>query len=95
LYIGEGLLSNKEEIITKSVPANTAAKFYIASDGLFDQPGGKGKSVPFGYGKFINIILENHNENQDVISDKIWSAFEDYRGIQPRVDDLELITFKP
>jgi serine phosphatase RsbU (regulator of sigma subunit) len=95
LYIGEGLLSSKEEIRTKYIPANTAAKYYIASDGLFDQPGGKGKTVPFGYGKFINTILENHDENQDVISGKIWSAFEDYRGTQPRVDDLELITFKP
>jgi serine phosphatase RsbU (regulator of sigma subunit) len=95
LYIGEGLLSNKEEIITKHIHADPTAKFYIASDGLFDQPGGKGNFVPFGYGKFIDIILENHDESQDVISGKIWSAFEDYRGAQLRVDDFELITFKP
>jgi HAMP domain-containing protein len=95
LYIGEGLLGSKDEINTKHFLADPAAKFYIASDGLFDQPGGKEKSVPFGYGKFCGIILENHNESQDVISDKIWSSFEDYRGAEPRVDDLELITFKP
>jgi len=95
LYIGEGLIKNKDEIEIKYIHADPAAKLYIASDGLFDQPGGKGLSVPFGYGKFKDIILKNHKKNQDAISDKIWSAFEDYRGAEPRVDDFELISFKP
>jgi hypothetical protein len=30
-----------------------------------------------------------------VIADKIWQAFENYRGDQPRRDDVELISFKP
>jgi hypothetical protein len=94
LYIGEGLLKGKEEIETVHIPADPAAKYYIASDGLFDQPGGNERSVPFGYGQFKEIILTNHGKNQDAISDIIWDAFENYRGAEPRVDDFELITFK-
>jgi hypothetical protein len=39
--------------------------------------------------------LENHHEKLPVISDRIWSAFEAYRGSEPRVDDFELIAFEP
>ncbi|MDR1837444.1 MAG: transporter substrate-binding domain-containing protein [Treponema sp.] len=93
-YVGEGNLNGKENIETIRIPANPFNKFYIASDGLFDQPGGE-LSRPFGYKAFERIILENHGEEQSVISDKIWTAFEEYRGDELRVDDFELITFKP
>jgi serine phosphatase RsbU (regulator of sigma subunit)/ABC-type amino acid transport substrate-binding protein len=91
-YVGEGNLNGIGDIETIHIPANPFNKFYIASDGLFDQPGGE-LSRPFGYKAFEKIILENHDEKQNVISDKIWAAFEEYRGAEPRVDDFELITF--
>jgi serine phosphatase RsbU (regulator of sigma subunit) len=94
IFVGEGNLSSRNDVKTLRVPANPGNKFYIASDGLFDQPGGE-MSRPFGYKALEKIILENHNEKQSVISDKIWTAFEGYRGAEPRVDDFELITFKP
>jgi serine phosphatase RsbU (regulator of sigma subunit)/ABC-type amino acid transport substrate-binding protein len=93
-FVGEGNLNIKGDIETISIPAIPSNKFYIASDGLFDQPGGE-LSRPFGYKTFEKIILENHGEKQNVISGKIWAAFEEYRGKEPRVDDFELITFKP
>jgi len=95
LYVGEGLINDKEDIVTLYIPADPTLTFHIASDGLFDQPGDDGRSIPFGYDRFKRIILENYGESQDVISEKIWSAFELYRGTEPRVDDFELITFKP
>ena len=94
IYVGEGRLNGRDDIKTVYVPANPRNKFYIASDGLFEQPGGE-RSEPYGYKAFKQIILENHDEKQSVISDKIWAAFEEYRGAEPRVDDFELITFKP
>jgi len=94
LSIGEGILKNKNEIKIIRIPSNINNKFYIASDGLFDQIGGK-NNIPFCYETFKKIILENHNMNQENISSKIWTAFEKYRGEAPRVDDFELITFKP
>jgi len=93
IYIGEGKIKSREEIKTVNIPANTENKFYIASDGLYEQPGGE-ESAPFGYKKFMKIILENHNESQSVISEKIWKAFEAHRGAGSQVDDFELISFK-
>jgi len=93
LFIGEGLLGSKDEVDTIHIPADPDAKYYIASDGLFDQPGDI--PIPFGYKKFKKVIMENHDKSQDVISDKVWEEFEAYRGAEPRVDDFELISFKP
>ncbi len=94
IFVGEGELESKHDIKVSKIPPNPENKFYIASDGLFDQPGGE-HSRPYGYRGFKKIILENHYEKQTVISDKIWNAFEQWRGKEPRVDDFELITFKP
>ena len=94
IRIGDGALKSKEEIKVVSIPANADNKFYIASDGLYEQIGGEDK-IPFGYDAFSRIILENHSEQQSVIAEKIWRAFEDYRGDNPRRDDFELVAFKP
>jgi len=93
IYIGEGKIKSREEIKTVSISADSDNKFYIASDGLFDQPGDQGK-YPFGYDAFTEIILKNHNESQSVISGRVWEEFEKFRGITPRVDDFMLVSFK-
>jgi len=93
IYVGEGKLKNNEEIRTINIPADSNNKFYIASDGLFDQPGDQ-KPYPFGYEAFMDIILKNHNESQSVISGKVWEEFEKFRGTTPRVDDFVFISFK-
>lgn len=94
LRIGEGKLKSKEDVQTVTIPANHNNKFYIASDGLYDQIGGSSE-LPFGYERLKRIILENHDETQLIISERIWDAFECHRGEQMRRDDVELITFKP
>ena len=94
IYIGEGKVKSKEEIEVAQIPPRPGHKFYIASDGLFEQPG-YGSEMPFGYKRFEKLILENHGHRQSVISEKVWNAFEGYRGAQPRVDDFLLLTFEP
>jgi len=93
ISIGEGATSSRNDVHKMKIPYNPANKFYVASDGLFDQHG-SGYDVPFGYQRFASIILENHAETQAVISKKVWEAFEAYRGSEPRVDDLLLVTFR-
>ena len=83
-----------DKIKTISIPADPVNKFYIASDGLYDQIGGDAK-IPYGYDEFERIILENHSKNHSEISDIIWQSFESYRGSNARRDDFELITFTP
>jgi len=93
LFVGEGRLNSKDEVEIVKIPPNPDSKMYIASDGLSDQIGGEQKKQ-FGFKTLERIILESHHEKQDVISNKIWAAFEEYRGEEPRRDDFELITFK-
>jgi len=94
IAVGEGKLKSKDEINVVHIEANQNNTFYIGSDGLFDQPGGP-LSIPFGYRTFKRIILESHGEKLSVISDKIWNIFEKYRGDEIRVDDIQLVSFKP
>ena len=94
LFVGEGKIKSRDDIDIIELPPDSDNKFYIASDGLFDQLGGS-LLRPFGYGRFETIILENHSEPLAVISSKVWESFEEYRGSEVRVDDIELITFKP
>lgn len=94
LYVGEGAIKAAADVKTVMVPPNPDNKFYVASDGLYDQIGGE-PACPFGYNAIKKIILESHNESQSTISEKIWEAFETYRGSQARRDDVQLITFKP
>jgi len=94
IYVGEGKIKNKDKVKTTFIEADPANKFYIASDGLYDQIGGDDK-IPYGYDEFESLILENHSKKHKVISDTIWQSFENYRGDNARRDDFELITFTP
>ena len=94
IFVGEGNLNNGVEVKTTFIPNQPGNKYYISSDGMFDQKGGN-KGLPFGYKTFKNLILEHHDDPMDVISNKIWDTFESYRGSQPRKDDFELICIKP
>lgn len=93
LRIGDGSLTSAEEIKVTTIEANPNHKFYIATDGLYDQFSLEGKK--FGYQTFKKIILEKHEESGASIADAIWQAFEENRGAQCRVDDVTFLTFKP
>ncbi|MCL2441237.1 MAG: SpoIIE family protein phosphatase [Treponema sp.] len=104
IRVGEGLIKNKDDIKTIEIPSNPDNKYYITSDGLYEQIGcsengktGKNETemFPFGFARLEKIILENHKEKQSIISEKIFFEFEKFRGNSPRRDDLQLISFKP
>jgi len=94
VFVGEGKLHSKDDVKTVTVDANPENKYYVASDGMPDQIGGE-NNKQFGNKQFKQIILENHNEKQSVISEKVRAAFEEFRGQKDRRDDIVLITFKP
>jgi len=94
IWVGNGAIKNKDDIKVITIPADRQSRFYIASDGLYEQIGGPDQ-IPFGYDAMEKLILENHNEKQSVISDKIWTAFEEYRGTNTQRDDFMLISFRP
>lgn len=93
VFVGEGKLKSSADLRAVTLPANPNHKFYIASDGLFDQMG-QTVQRPFGYQTFKRIILENHEQVLDVILQKLWDSFEKHRGSELRRDDVQLIAFQ-
>jgi len=93
IYVGEGKIKGREGVKVHTIPANPENKYYIASDGMYDQIGGT-HSHSFGYTIFKNLILEHHSETQAAISAKIWDVYEEYRGNHMRLDDFVLVTFR-
>lgn len=94
LRVGNGKIKGPEEIKMVTVPANPDNKYYVASDGLFDQIGEK-TSRPFGYQPFKDIILKEHFKPMADIFDSVWHEFEAYRGEECRRDDVALVGFRP
>ena len=94
IHVGEGEIQSKDEINVATIPADSRNKYYIASDGLYEQIGGE-KKLPFGYEAMESIILKNHKNKQETITEKILQAFESYRGDEPQRDDVSLIAFQP
>lgn len=92
LHIGSGYIKDKSDVTITIIPGDANNKYYVASDGLFDQIGEDGKK--FGYKRLENLIMDNHHKSQAEISAAIWKSFELKRGTEQRRDDVELITFK-
>ncbi|MCL1862129.1 MAG: SpoIIE family protein phosphatase [Defluviitaleaceae bacterium] len=93
LFIGEGRISDKLKIKTIHIPSSPENKFYISSDGLFEQPNAGHR--PFGYERLCQIILKNHNESQEYITECVLGAFESHMGEEEQVDDVVFVSFKP
>ncbi|MCL2764021.1 MAG: SpoIIE family protein phosphatase [Treponema sp.] len=94
IRIGDGALKSRDDVKVVNIPSNANNKYYIPSDGLYEQIGGS-ENLPFGFNRLEKIILENHEQTLNIISEKILQAFEEYRGDNPRRDDLQIISFIP
>lgn len=94
LRVGSGEIKSRNDVRAVMVPANPDNKYYVASDGLFDQIGSE-TNRPFGYRPFKQIILENHNKDMSDIFEKLWHEFEIHRGEECRRDDVALVGFRP
>ena len=94
LRVGDGKINSKNDVNVITIQPDPRNKFYIASDGLYEQIGGP-ELIPFGYDAMEKLILENHNKQQSNISDIIWNEFEEYMGENTQRDDFMLISFKP
>lgn len=93
LRVGNGSVGSKEEVKCIKIPANPNNKYYVASDGLFDQIG-SATQKPFGYRPFKEIIKAKHSLSIQGIFDSIWHEFEEYRGEECRRDDVALVGFQ-
>lgn len=93
LSIGEGLLTSRDQVELTHLPPEPGRTFFLASDGLYDQPGGN-PPRPFGYRTIREIILSRHGQPLNEITDAIYAAFLAHQGSEPQRDDIELIAFR-
>ena len=79
----------KEEVI----PLQSGMKFYISTDGYFDQNGGE-KGFPFGKKRFHTLLTQEHQKIFQEQKNSFFTALEDYKKDYEQTDDITLICFE-
>ncbi len=67
--------------------------FYVTTDGLIDQNGGK-KDLPFGKKRLKNILLKNYRKDFFVQKGLLLYEIKNYQAKDERNDDVTMIGFK-
>ncbi|MDC0335651.1 PAS domain S-box protein [Pseudodesulfovibrio sp.] len=68
-------------------------RFYIASDGIMDQPGGK-KRLGFGKKRFMALLTSIKDAPLSDHGSLVYTALTEYQGDEMRRDDVSLLGFK-
>ncbi len=93
IQIGNMSIESCDQIRVNTIEANKNNRYFIASDGLFDQIGGS-KRLPFGYKRFNKVILECNNLTLDLTTNVLWKVFYNYKKDEQQRDDITLVSFK-
>jgi len=93
LSVGEGKINSTGDVSLFEIAAGGDNKFYVSTDGLYDQIGGSFMHS-FGYETFTQTILEHHTLDMNAITSKVWEVFLNHQGKQTRRDDITLVAFK-
>ncbi len=94
IHIGDGSLNDETKIKEVTIEYDDRNKFYIATDGLFDQIGGE-KHKPFGYRVVKQMVMDNHDKAMEEIFNIVVDAFEAHCVGENRRDDLTFLGFNP
>lgn len=73
------------------IEVNTRIKFYLATDGIFDQEGVDGK--PFGKSRFKEIITKEYYESFNEQKNQVINSLKRFQGDQKQLDDMTLVGF--
>ncbi len=68
--------------------------FYMASDGITEQVGGKQRRMMFGRKRLKNLLKDIHIKAKFEQKNIILEALSEYRGEEPQKDDMTCISFK-
>ncbi len=75
------------------LPVTNGTRFYMTTDGLIDQIGGK-KHRAYGKRRLKSIILDYSRMNMATQAAHILRSFEEYQHDEERRDDISLVGFK-
>ena len=76
------------------VPILAETSFYMATDGITEQVGGREKRMMFGKKRLKKLIESIHHHPKQEQRTLILEALMDYRGSEPQKDDMTCISFK-
>jgi serine phosphatase RsbU (regulator of sigma subunit) len=65
----------------------------LTSDGFIHQIGGK-KNISYGRKRFMNLIGENRDKSTEEIKTIFENEIENYRGLNPQLDDITVVGFR-
>jgi serine phosphatase RsbU (regulator of sigma subunit) len=68
-------------------------KFYLTTDGLFDQNGGE-KDIPFGKKRLISILEANNDKSVSEIKELVMIDLSKWRGHSEQSDDIMFVGIK-
>jgi len=74
------------------IPLDGYRMFCMASDGIFDQPGGP-KNIAFGPKRFMEFVDKNRSASPSNLLQFLLQTVSDWRGTELRRDDLSAIAF--
>lgn len=92
--IGYREVSQGFEYTEQCLPLDGVLAVHMASDGLFDQPGGE-KRLPYGKKRFARLLADIQSQPLPTQGEMIWEHFEAYRGKHARRDDITVMGFIP
>ena len=75
---------------TNMIPLEKGDMIFLSTDGYADQFGGE-KGKKFKYSNLNKLLLENANEKPKIISEKLYSEFQNWKGGLEQVDDVCII----
>ncbi len=92
--LGYKSIKPKEPFIDSMLQVKQGMSFYMLTDGIPDHMGQETRRL-LGKKRLGGIILENQHLSMIEQMQKIEAALDNYRGNEPRRDDMTLIGFKP
>jgi len=81
------------EFTEHNIKIKEETRFYISSDGYWDQMGGE-KNLSFGKKRFKQLINEIYNEPMATQKEKFLNAMKEYQGAYESNDDVTVIGIK-
>jgi len=94
--VGYKQCSNEHEYIEHVLYVKEGMKFFISTDGYFDQNGGR-KDFPFGKTRFVNIIKQNYQKPLHQLKQIFIQELEAYQNMilnNEQNDDITVIGFE-
>lgn len=93
LHIGDGKITDKGKVRSVYLKYDPKCCYYMATDGIFEQIGGK-KHLPYGYSRFKNLIFEHSANGTQTAIEAVLKDFNAHMHGEIQRDDITLIGFR-